>query len=279
MIQKNPALAGFFFTFILMKNKPIGIFDSGIGGTSIWKEVIKLLPNENTIYLADSINAPYGEKSPEEIILLSIKNTELLISKGCKLIIVACNTATTNAIDYLRKTYTIPFIGIEPAIKPAALLSKTGAIGILATKGTLTSKLFEKTAAEYTKNITTIEQDGEGLVPLIEAGKLNSKELNELLSTYLKPMLNFNIDHLVLGCTHYPYLIPQIKEILGSDVNIIDSGEAVAKQTKVVLEKNNLLSAKTTFSQHQFYTNINSKVLQEILHNVLAKFSVEKMEF
>ncbi|WP_299522010.1 glutamate racemase [uncultured Lutibacter sp.] len=262
-----------------MKNKPIGIFDSGIGGTSIWKEVIKLLPNENTIYLADSINAPYGEKSPEEIILLSIKNTELLISKGCKLIIVACNTATTNAIDYLRKTYTIPFIGIEPAIKPAALLSKTGAIGILATKGTLTSKLFEKTAAEYTKNITTIEQDGEGLVPLIEAGKLNSKELNELLSTYLKPMLNFNIDHLVLGCTHYPYLIPQIKEILGSDVNIIDSGEAVAKQTKVVLEKNNLLSAKTTFSQHQFYTNINSKVLQEILHNVLAKFSVEKMEF
>ena len=149
MFKKNPALAGFFFTFNLM-NKPIGIFDSGVGGTSIWKEVIKLLPNENTIYLADSMNAPYGEKSPEEIIALSLKNTEYLISKGCKLIIVACNTATTNAIDYLRKTYPIPFIGIEPAIKPAALLSKTGAIGILATKGTLTSKLFEKTAAEYT---------------------------------------------------------------------------------------------------------------------------------
>ena len=192
-----------------MKNKPIGIFDSGIGGTSIWKEVVKLVPNENTIYLADSKNAPYGEKSSEEIIALSIKNTEFLISKGCKLIIVACNTATTNAIDYLRENYTIPFIGIEPAIKPAALLSKTGAIGILATKGTLSSKLFEKTTKEYTKNITTIEQDGEGLVPLIEEGKLNSPEINELLTTYLKPMLNFNIDHLVLGCTHYPYLIPE----------------------------------------------------------------------
>src|SRR3972149_6859901 len=209
-----------------MNNEPIGIFDSGIGGTSIWKEVVKLLPNENTIYLADSKNAPYGEKSSEEIIALSVKNTEFLLSKGCKLIIVACNTATTNAIDYLRKNYAIPFIGIEPAIKPAALLSKTGAIGILATKGTLSSKLFEKTTKEYTKNITTIEQDGEGLVPLIEEGKLNSPKINTLLSTYLKPMLQFNIDHLVLGCTHYPYLIPQIKKIIGENISIIDSGEA-----------------------------------------------------
>ena len=228
-----------------MKKQPIGIFDSGIGGSSIWKEVIKLVPNEDTIYLADSKNAPYGEKSPDEIISLCIKNTEILISKGCKLIIVACNTATTNAIDYLRKNYSIPFIGIEPAIKPAALYSKTGAIGILATKGTLTSKLFEKTTSEYTKNITTIEQDGEGLVPLIEDGKLNSPELNELLNTYLKPMLKFNIDHLVLGCTHYPYLIPQIKKIVGKNVVIIDSGEAVAKQTKAILEKHKLLSTSS----------------------------------
>jgi len=262
-----------------MKTKPIGIFDSGIGGTSIWKEVIKLLPNENTIYLADSINAPYGEKSPEEIISLSIKNTEFLISKGCKLIIVACNTATTNAIDYLRKNYSIPFIGIEPAIKPAALLSKTGAIGILATKGTLTSKLFEKTASEYTKNITTIEQDGEGIVPLIEAGKLNSKELNELLNNYLKPMLNFNIDHLVLGCTHYPYLIPQIKEILGNNVVIIDSGEAVAKQTKAVLNKLNILSTSKKESTHKLYTNLQTKVLSTIVNNVTVSFKVENLNF
>lgn len=262
-----------------MKNKPIGLFDSGIGGTSIWKEVVKLLPNENTIYLADSKNAPYGEKSSEEILALSIKNTEYLISKGCKLIIVACNTATTNAIDFLRKNYPIPFIGIEPAIKPAALLSKTGAIGILATKGTLSSKLFEKTTKEYTKNITTIEQDGEGLVPLIEDGKLNSPEINELLTTYLKPMLNFNIDHLVLGCTHYPYLIPQIKKIIGENISIIDSGEAVAKQTKAVLEKHNLLSASTTKSHHQFYANAETTVLNEILNDVSVEFKVDKLDF
>lgn len=262
-----------------MKKQPIGIFDSGIGGTSIWKEVIKLLPNENTIYLSDSKNAPYGEKSSEEILSLSVKNTELLISKGCKLIIVACNTATTNAIAYLRKNYKTPFIGIEPAIKPAALYSKTGAIGILATKGTLASKLFEKTANEYTKNITTIEQDGKGLVPLIEEGKLNSKELNELLTTYLKPMLNFNIDHLVLGCTHYPYLIPQIKKIVGSTVKIIDSGEAVAKQTNAVLLKNKLLSTTRMVRQHQFYTNTQTEVLATILSDVLVDFNIEKLDF
>jgi glutamate racemase len=262
-----------------MSSKPIGLFDSGIGGTSIWKEVIKLLPNENTIYLADSKNAPYGEKSPDEIIALSVKNTELLISKGCKIIIIACNTATTNAINYLRSKYTIPFIGIEPAIKPAALYSKTGAIGILATKGTLTSKLFEKTANEYTKTITTIKQDGEGLVPLIEAGKIDSIELYQLLEKYLKPMLQFNIDHLVLGCTHYPYLIPQIKTILGDDVKIIDSGEAVAKQTKSILEKNNLINTSTLKSSHQFYINTKKTVLELIINNPNTIYTVNELAF
>lgn len=262
-----------------MNNNPIGIFDSGIGGTSIWKEVAKLLPNENTIYLADSKNAPYGEKSSEEIISLSIKNTELLISKGCKLIIVACNTATTNAIDILRRKYNIPFVGIEPAIKPAALYSKSGAIGILATKGTLSSKLFEKTAKEYTQNITTIEQEGEGLVSLIEEGNLNSNKMNELLTTYLKPMLNFNIDHLVLGCTHYPYLIPQIKEIVGDNVKIIDSGEAVAKQTKALLKQFKLMSSSIEKSNHQFYTNTKTEVLSKILNNTSASLSIEQLDF
>lgn len=245
--------------------QPIGFFDSGIGGTSIWKEVVELLPNENTIYLADSLNAPYGEKSKERIIELSIKNTELLLKKNCKIIIVACNTATTNAIDILRETYDIPFIGIEPAIKPAALLSKTEAIGILATKGTLSSTLFEKTTQEYAKNITTIEQDGEGLVPLIEAGKLNSEEVKSLLVKFLKPMLKFNIDHLVLGCTHYPYLIPQIKEIIGDTVTIIDSGEAVAKQTKSILEKHHLLNQSEFKSKHLFFTNGKKEVLAQFI--------------
>ena len=159
-----------------MDTNPIGIFDSGVGGTSIWKEIHRLLPHENTIYLADSANAPYGTKGKETIIDLSIKNTDYLISNHCKLIVVACNTATTNAISLLRKKYDIPFIGIEPAIKPAALNSKTKAIGILATKGTLGSELFNNTASLYASGLKVIEQVGEGLVELIEMGKLDSFE-------------------------------------------------------------------------------------------------------
>ena len=153
---------------MLMSKRPIGIFDSGVGGTSIWKEIHALLPNENSIYLADSNNAPYGAKGKETITNLCIKNTEFLISRGCKLIVVACNTATTNAINVLRKTYDIPFIGIEPAIKPAALQTKTNIVGILATKGTLSSALFYKTSDLFASNIKVVEQVGDGSVPLIE---------------------------------------------------------------------------------------------------------------
>ena len=158
----------------MYNNQPIGLFDSGIGGTSIWKAIHELLPNESTIYLADSAHAPYGEKSKETILELSKKNTEYLLNAGCKLIVVACNTATTNAIKELRALYNVPFIGIEPAIKPAALSSKTQTIGILATKGTLSSELFNKAVEAYTTT-TIVEQIGHGLVELIEAGQLDSE--------------------------------------------------------------------------------------------------------
>ncbi|NNK40948.1 MAG: glutamate racemase [Winogradskyella sp.] len=259
-----------------MSTNPVGIFDSGIGGTSIFKEIHQLMPNENIIYLADSLNAPYGEKSKAEIIQLSIKNTELLLSKGCKLIVVACNTATTNAISKLRASYNIPFIGIEPAIKPASLHTKTKAIGILATKGTLTSSLFHKTSNIYSKDITVIEQVGEGIVPLIEDGKLNSPELKELLYSYLKPMIKVNIDYLVLGCTHYPYLIPLLTEMLPNTVKIIDSGQAVAKQTKAILEQNELLNNTISLSQVKFYTNRNVAVLKSFVDD---EFQVEYLQF
>ena len=143
-----------------MDNRPIGIFDSGIGGTSIWGELQELLPYEDCIYLADSKNAPYGEKSKERILEFSIKNTEYLLALECKLIVVACNTATTNAIEYLRENYKIPFIGIEPAIKPAAINSKSKIIGVLATKGTLSSGLFHSTSKNHAADITVLEQRG-----------------------------------------------------------------------------------------------------------------------
>lgn len=253
-------------------NSPIGFFDSGVGGTSIWKEVITLLPNEDTVYLSDSKNAPYGEKSTEEIIALSIKNTEFLLKKNCKIIVVACNTATTNAITYLRKKYKIPFIGIEPAIKPAALITKTNIIGILATKGTLNSTLFEKTSNTIRKDIKIKETVGKGLVELIEGGKLNSKEMTSLLSLYLEPMIADNIDSLVLGCTHYPYLIPQIKSIVGSKIKIIDSGEAVARQTKAVLKQLNLLNIDAKHQpKHKLYINKDKTTLENLLHNINHK--------
>jgi glutamate racemase len=257
---------------MISNNFPIGFFDSGVGGTSIWKEVITLLPKEHTIYLSDSKNAPYGEKSKEEIIALCKKNTDFLLEKKCKLIVVACNTATTNAIDFLRNTYNIPFIGIEPAIKPAALITKTKTIGILATKGTLNSTLFEKTSSTIRKDIQVKETIGKGLVELIEAGLLNSKEMTSLLSLYLKPMVTDNIDSLVLGCTHYPYLIPQIREVLGYNIKIIDSGEAVAKQTNVILTTHNLLNTtKIQQSQHTLYINKDKTALESLLMHIQNK--------
>lgn len=262
-----------------MNNHPIGIFDSGIGGTSIWKEINLLLPNEDTIYLADSINAPYGEKSKEQIMQLSIKNTELLLSKGCKLIVVACNTATTNAIDYLREQYEVPFIGIEPAIKPAALQSQSKKIGILATKGTLSSSLFNSTSEIHATGIQILEQEGTGLVPLIEQGKVKSVETKELLAKYLKPMLDEGIDYLVLGCTHYPYLIPVLREILPVNVKIIDSGEAVARQTKAILEQNSLGNLTQESRHHQFYTNVEVSILESFLNDVDTSKQVKYLDF
>lgn len=250
-----------------MSKQPIGIFDSGVGGTSIWKEIVALLPQENTIYLADSINAPYGPKGKERIVELCEKNTRLLLEKNVKLIVVACNTATTNAIDHLRSRYAIPFIGIEPAIKPAALKTKTNTIGILATKGTLSSALFHKTSNLFASNITVIEQDGEGIVPLIEKGQLDSHEMHQLLTQYLEPMIKANIDHLVLGCSHYPYLIPHLRKMLPKNVNIIDSGTAVAKQTKAILSQHALLNSSNTTGIHAFYSNGDPNILNHLLNN------------
>jgi glutamate racemase len=250
-----------------MQQNPIGLFDSGIGGTSIYKAVHRRLPNESTIYLADSANAPYGPKGKDWIINRSMANTELLLEHNCKLIVVACNTATTNAISLLRQKYDVPFIGIEPAIKPASLKTKTRAIGILATKGTFSSELFMQTSKLYCSDVFRVEQIGEGLVDLIESGKLYSKEMTFLLKKYLKPMLKANIDYLVLGCTHYPYLVPQLKELLPKTVKIIDSGKAVAIQTSVVLNSHGLLNLNKENDINQFYTNGNIEVLKAVLPN------------
>lgn len=264
----------------LKTQQPIGIFDSGVGGTSIWKEIVQRLPNESTRYLADSRNAPYGNKSPERIIELSVKNTEKLLSLGAKIIVVACNTATTNAIDYLRANYDVPFIGIEPAIKPAALASKTGAIGILATRGTLSSHLFTTTSGKFTEHLNVVEVIGEGLVPIIESGDLGSDILYNLLREYTSPMIAANIDHLVLGCSHYPYLIPILQEILPTNITIIDSGRAVAKQTMAILTQHKLLNEETLYNVvHHLYSNKDVATLERLLRDTEVPKTYEFLNF
>lgn len=259
-------------------HSPIGLFDSGVGGTSIWKEIHQLLPQEHTIYLADSDNAPYGEKPSEEIIRLSVKNTEKLLQMGAKIIVVACNTATTNAIQNLRSSYNVPFIGIEPAIKPAALQTRTGSIGILATKGTLASALFSKTSDLYSRGIRVTEVVGKGLVQEIEKGNIDTEHMRTMLSEMLRPMFEANIDHLVLGCSHYPYLIPSLRKILPEHVKILDSGMAVARQTRTVLQSLDLLAPS---EQHapQFFTNGDPMVLNNLVSSESDVFEVEYLDF
>ncbi len=250
----------------MMNNeKPIGLFDSGVGGTTIWKEVVTLMPNENTLFLADNKNAPYGEKSKDEIIVLCENNTEFLLEKDVKIVVVACNTGTTNAISHLRAKYKIPFIGIEPAIKPAGFQSVTKKVGVLATKGTLSSELFLKTSDDLVKNngIRIVEKIGEGLVDLIENGQMESPEMLELLQKYLLPMVEEGIDHLVLGCTHYPYLLPQIQKIIPETIKVIDSGYAVAKQTQNILKQHNLLNLFDEKPKHVWYANGSLSVLKQ----------------
>ena len=219
-------------------NKSIGLFDSGIGGISILNSLVTKLPDENFIYLSDNKNCPYGDKSQEEITILSIKNSKKLIELNCKIIIVACNTATTNCIEFLRKKISIPIIGVEPGVKPALLNTKSKNIGVLATKNTLTSELFNKTANNNLKNNIKIhEQIGYELVNEIEKGVSNNKPLKQYLRKYLKPMLENNIDYLVLGCTHYHFLINEIRELINKNISIVDTITPITNHVVNILNR------------------------------------------
>lgn len=251
-------------------NAPIGVFDSGVGGLTVWNALVQLLDQESTIYFCDSAYAPYGNRSKEEILERSIKATNFLIEKGCKLILVACNTATTNAIAELRSLYDLPFVGIEPAIKPAALMTKTGKVGVLATKGTLYSSMFHKTVTDYTSGIEIITQEGTGLVEAIESVEDKSKELLRLLDSYLQPMLKQNVDTLVLGCTHYPYLIPMIESLSQSKLRIIESSLPVALQVKKRLEEIKALTSSNKAS-HQFYATGDLELLKRFVPQSLQE--------
>ena len=234
-------------------NNPIGIFDSGIGGISILDKLKNMLPNENFIYLADNLNCPYGSKSKKEIYSLSYKNCEKLIEFDCKAIIIACNTATTNSIKKLREIISLPIIGIEPGIKPAINYTKTKNIGVLATEKTLHSKLFIETLNDNKiHDIKIHEQVGYKLVEIIEKDSFSKNELYPILKSYLDPMINKNIDCLVLGCTHYYYLKNIIRDLIPENITIIDTITPINKHIYNTL----ILNKSLNQSKSKRYINI-----------------------
>jgi glutamate racemase len=207
------------------------------------------------VYYADTAFCPYGTRTADDVIARADYIAKFLLSKQAKLIVVACNTATAAAITHLRNTYAVPFVGMEPAVKPAALHSKSGVVGVLATQGTFKGRLYHDTLARFASQVEIIEQPGDGLVELVEAGDLESPEVYRLLEKYLRPMLDAGADHIVLGCTHYPFLIPAIRKIAGVQVHLIDPAPAVAQRVKTLLEQQLLLNPSPGEASHTFYSS------------------------
>ena len=248
----------------------IGIFDSGVGGISVWQELYNLMPNSDYIYVADSIYCPYGRKSADEIIARTQKISEFLIEKNADIIVVACNTATAAAIKHLRSHFTIPFVGMEPAIKPAALESATGVVGVLATAGTFKGELYLNTLTKFAANVKVVEQIGDGLVELVESGKTSGVEVETLLHKYIDPIVAARADKLVLGCTHYPFLIDAIKKITDNSLEIINPTPAVALQTKKILAEKKTETVENNSGSSIFISTGNTNTLKKLVRKIDA---------
>ncbi|MFO7723609.1 MAG: glutamate racemase [Bacteroidales bacterium] len=245
-------------------HRPVGVFDSGLGGLSVLLSLYGTLPDESFIYYADSAWCPYGSKSMAEVRERTFRITRFLMDKGAKAIVVACNTATAAAIDDLRASFPIPFIGIEPAIKQAALHTRSGKVGVLATRNTFQGRLFMETSARFANDKDLHIQPGDGLVEIVEEDRIATPEARQLLLSYITPMIEAGVDQIVLGCTHYPFLIPEIRAMVPDDVIIHDPSPAVARQTKHILEDNGLLN-KASSHQDLFFTSGDTRMMEQML--------------
>lgn len=253
---------------------PIGLFDSGVGGISIMREVRRLLPAEDLVYLADSAHCPYGSKPAEYIIARSIGISEFLISLGAKVIVVACNTATGAAIHALREKLSVPVVGVEPGVKPAVSMTRTGKVAVMATGVTLGSQKFSSLVERYGKGVEVITQPCPGLVELVEAGKTRDPETYDLLHKYLDPLLAAGTDVVVLGCTHYPFLRPAIQDIVGPHVAVLDTGEAVARQTARVLQERDLASDGAGRGREVFFTTGDPSAAEPVMARLWGEESI-----
>ena len=247
----------------------IGIFDSGAGGLSVLKEVRKALPSGHFIYYADNAHCPYGEKSAAYIRERARTITRLLLDRGAQAVVVACNTATGAAIADLRERFDVPVIGMEPAVKPAALGTRSGVIGVLATAGTLKASKYLNTKGQYQDDVRIEEHVGEGFVQLVERGELDGPEVERVVRASLQPLLDAGADTIVLGCTHYPFLQPVIERIAGPDVRVIDPAPAVARQLVKVLTDNNISHSGLDPESHGSVTLLSSGD-PAILHRLAA---------
>ncbi|MEK7086916.1 MAG: glutamate racemase [Patescibacteria group bacterium] len=260
-----------------MNSQPIGIFDSGVGGLSVFRELVRLLPRENYIFFGDQKNFPYGEKSKPELIVLTSRILDFFVEREAKLVVAACNTATCYAINELRENFKIPIVGVVPAIKVAAENTKTGKIALIATPATVKSDYIKELVKENARGVIVKKIGCSGLENAVEEGTLDSLKTKEILKKYIAPLKNSGVDQLVLGCTHYPFLKKQIGKILGPKVALADSGDAVARRVQFLLKEREITGGKEKGGRI-FYTNKDEKKFSRVASELLGyKINAEKI--
>lgn len=258
-----------------MNDSPIGVYDSGLGGLTVWREIRRQLPEESLVYLGDGKNCPYGSRPREEIRALADEAVGRLIDgEGCKLVVVACNTATAAAIDFLRAKYArVPIVGMEPAVKPACLATRSRVVGVLATERSLDGDLFRHTAAKYGEGIEVLTVPGRGFVELVEADREATPEAETCVRAAVEPMLQRGADQIVLGCTHYPFLLPVLERVVaGRGVTIVDPSPAVARRVGQLLDRYGLRASRghrptfafRTFADEAYRQRLERKALESL---------------
>ncbi len=240
----------------MSEKRPLGIFDSGIGGLSVLKEIHALLPGEDILYFADQAHVPYGSRSLDQVRRLSEEITRCLEGRGAKVIVMACNTASAASLHYLRAIFPeLPFIGMEPAVKPAAERTSSGIVGVLATPATFQGELFASVVDRFAEDIRVLQTTLPGLVEHIEAGELDGPEITRILKQGIEPLLERGADTLVLGCTHFPFVLTTIQSLSGDRVEVIDPSPAIARRTQQVLEENRSISSSAHKGSIEYLTS------------------------
>lgn len=256
-----------------MDNRPIGVYDSGFGGLSVWRELYRALPEESLIYMGDGKNCPYGSLSEERIRELAEKAVGELIERGCKMVVVACNTATAAAINHLREKFSfLPIVGLEPAVKPACQLSRSGRVAVLATERSLQSEKLRMAVERYATDVEVIKAVGRGFVEAVERCEEQSEATEKMVSEVVEPLIEQGADVIVLGCTHYPFLKGVLRRVVGSrDVRIIDSGEAVEKRVESLLDRYSLRADEENEAKYEFLTYADEEYRERLRRKAFDK--------